>query len=399
VKILQVHNSYQQRGGEDLVVVDEARLLEARGHEVVRYTAHNDQVHSLSKLTLGRRTIWSHPTYRDIRTMIARHRPDLVHVHNTLPLVSPSVYYAARVERRPVVQTLHNYRLMCPAALCFRDGHVCTECVGKPVAWHAIAYGCYRNSRTATSAIVAMLSVHRLIGTWHRKISLYIATTAWARSLFIEAGLPADKVVVKPHFVDPDPGPGTGSSRYAVFIGRLSAEKGVGTLLDAWRLVGGQTPLLIAGDGPLAPRVAAAVKEIPGVTWLGERAPHETLSLLRDAACLVFPSECYETFGRVIAEALATATPVIAAGHGAAAELVTDGVTGLHFRPGDSRDLAAKVTQLTSHPAMLAGMRAAARKAFEARFTAEVNYQALLAVYRRAVDGRPGDSKAESSAD
>ena len=386
MKILLVHNSYQQTGGEDLVVADETRLLEARGHEVVPYRVHNDQVNVLSKLTVGGRTIWSQPAYRDIRSVIARHRPQLVHVHNTLPLISPSVYYAAGAERLPVVQTLHNYRLVCPAALCFRSGHPCMDCVGKSIPWGAIRHACYRNSRTASAAVATMLCVHRLLGTWH-KPSVYIALTAFARAMFIEGGLAADKIVLKPNFVDPDPGMGTGAGGYAVFVGRLSAEKGVQTLVDAWRVLGRVIPLLVIGDGPLAPTVAAAAKEIPGVTWLGHRAPRDILSLISDATCLVFPSECYETFGRVMLEALATGTPIVAAGHGAAAELVADGVTGLHCRPGDPMDLVAKVTHINSDPVGRARMRAAARKDFQARFTADVNYRALLAIYSRAMAG------------
>jgi glycosyltransferase involved in cell wall biosynthesis len=385
VKILLVHNYYQQTGGEDLVAADEARLLESRGHEVVWYTAHNDQVSSLSKLTLAQRTVWNQKTYRELRSVIAQHRPHIAHVHNTLPLLSPSVYYAAGAERLPVVQTLHNYRLMCPAAVCFRSGHICTECVGKPVAWPAIRHACYRGSRSASAAIVTMLSAHRLIGTWQHKTRVYIALTAWARDMFIEAGVPPDKLAVKPNFVETDPGAGTGSGDYAVFVGRLSPEKGIETLLHAWRVVGPQLRLLIIGEGPLASTVAAATNDLPSVTWLGRRDPPEILSIMRDAKFLVFPSEWYETFGRVIVEAFATATPVIAAGHGAAAELVAEGVTGLHFRPGDPLDLAAKVLHLNSHTSLRVRMRAAARKEFEERYTADVNYRLLLAIYHRAM--------------
>jgi len=385
MRILLVHNFYQQTGGEDLVVADEARLLASRGHDVAQYSIHNDQVKSLSPLALGQRTIWSRPSYRDVRAAIVTHRPEVVHVHNTLPLLSPSVYYAASAEGVPVVQTLHNYRLMCPAALCFRDGHVCTDCVGKSVAVGAVRHACYRESRSASAAVVTMLSVHRLLGTWERKISVYIALTAMARRLFIESGLAAEKLVVKPNFVDPDPGIGTGSGGYALFVGRLSVEKGIRTLLQAWQLIGDRLPLLIVGDGPLGPDVAAAAGNTPGVTWIGKRAPKDIVPLLREATCLVFPSECYETFGRVIVEAFAAGTPVVAAGHGAAAELVADGITGVHFHPGDASDLAAKVIQLHSQPVLRGAMRAAARSDFENRFTADVNYQSLLAIYQRAL--------------
>jgi glycosyltransferase involved in cell wall biosynthesis len=384
VKILQLHNLYQQPGGEDLVVADEARLLEGRGHEVVRHTVHNDQVNSLSSLSLGQRTIWSQPAYREVRAAIARHQPQLLHVHNTLPLLSPSVYYAASAEHIPVVQTLHNYRLTCPAALCFRNGVPCTECVGSFIPWRAIRHACYRDSRTASAAVATMLSVHRLLGTWD-KPTVYIALTTFARDMFIDAGVPPDKLVVKPNFVDPDPGAGTGAGDYAVFVGRLSPEKGIETLLRAWRVVGAQLRSLIVGDGPLASTVAAATHDLPSVTWLGRRPPSQILSILQDAKVLVSPSESYETFGRTIVEAFATGTPVIAAGHGAGAELVANGVTGFHFRPGDALDLAAKVLHLNSYAPVLAEMRAAASKEFETRYTADINYRSLMAIYHRAI--------------
>jgi glycosyltransferase involved in cell wall biosynthesis len=239
-----------------------------------------------------------------------------------------------------------------------------------------------------------MLSVHRLLRTWERKISVYIALTALARRMFIESGLAAEKVVVKPNFVDPDPGNGTGSGGYALFVGRLSAEKGIPTLLQAWQSVGERLPLLVVGDGPLGPDVAAAADKNRGVTWLGKHAPRDVVPLLREATCLVFPSECYETFGRVIVEAFAAGTPVVAAGHGAAAELVADGITGVHFRPGDASDLAAKVIQLNSQPIVRGMMRAAARSEFENRFTADVNYRSLLAIYQRARAGVPSSTLA-----
>jgi glycosyltransferase involved in cell wall biosynthesis len=392
MRILLVHNFYQQTGGEDLVVADEARLLASRGHDVAQYSIHNDQVNSLSRFGLGHRTIWSRPAHHDVRAAIATHRPDVVHVHNTLPLLSPSVYYAASAEGVPVVQTLHNYRLMCPAAVCFRDGRVCTECVGKSVALGAIRHACYRGSRSASAAVVTMLSVHRLLGTWERKISVYITLTDLARRLFIESGLAAEKLVVKPNFVDPDPGSGTGSGGYALFAGRLSVEKGIRTLLQAWQSVGARLPLRIVGDGPLGPDVAAAAGDNRAVTWLGRREPKDVVSLLREATCLVFPSECYETFGRVIVEAFAAGTPVVAAGHGAAAELVADGITGVLFRPGDASDLAAKVIHLNSQPVLRGQMRAAARSDFESRFTADVNYRSLLAIYQRALAGVPSST-------
>ena len=392
MRILLVHNFYQQTGGEDLVVADEARLLASRGHDVVRYSVHNDQVNSISRLALGYRTIWSQPAYRDVRNAIATHRPEVVHVHNTLPLLSPSVYYAASAEGVPVVADTPQLPVdvSCGGLLSGRSRvyRLCREARRHGSDSSRVL----SRQPNASAAVVTMLSVHRLLGTWEHKASVYIALTALARRMFIESGLAAEKLVVKPNFVDPDPGIGTGSGGYALFVGRLSAEKGIRTLLQAWRSVGERLPLLVVGDGPLGPDVAAAAGETPGVTWLGKRAPNEIAPLLREATCLVFPSECYETFGRVIVEAFATGTPVVAAGHGAAAELVADGITGVHFRPGDAADLAAKVLHLNSQPALLSAMRAAARSDFEHRFTADVNYRLLLAIYQRALAGVPSST-------
>jgi glycosyltransferase involved in cell wall biosynthesis len=385
MRILLVHNFYQQPGGEDLVYADEARLLEARGHDVVRYSLHNDTITSMSTIGLVGRTVWNAQSNADIRARIAATKPDLLHVHNTFPLVSPSVYYAASASRLPVVQTLHNYRLFCPAAVCFRDGRVCTDCLDRSVPWPAVRHACYRDSRMASATVVTTLSIHRLLRTWQRKVAAYVALTNMARSLFIRAGLPGSKIVVKPNFVDPDPGPGAGEGGYMLFIGRLSAEKGLRTLLRAWQLLPQPVPLRIVGDGPLASELKAAAGSMPEIQWLGRREPAEIVPLLRDATCLVFPSECYETFGRVIVEAFAAATPVIAAGHGAAAELVRDGGTGLLFRPGDAEDLASKVMLLCSEPSARGRLSAAARVEFEVRYTADVNYRSLMDIYNRAV--------------
>jgi glycosyltransferase involved in cell wall biosynthesis len=386
VRILIAHNFYQQRGGEDLVFEEEAQLLESRGHEVLRYTAHNDAIDALPRVTLALRTIWNHRVHTELRELIGRTRPAVMHVHNTLPLLSPAVYHAARAERVPVVQTLHNYRQVCPAATCFRDGRICTDCVGRSVPLPAVWHACYRTDRMASAVVAAMLSVHRLAGTWRKRVDMYIAPSAMTRELFVKAGLPPERIVVKPNFVAPDPGPGRGTGGYVLFVGRLAVEKGLHTLLDAWRL--GHLPeLRIVGDGPLAPVIAAAAASLPHVRWLAEQERGQVLALLRDATCLVFPSEWYETFGRVIIEAFAAGTPVIAAAHGAAVELVEDGSTGLHFRPGDSRDLVEKVKALTADTDRLSQMRLAARRAFELRYTAEANYRMLLDIYEGVLAG------------
>ncbi len=385
--VLLVHNAYQQPGGEDAVFAEEAFLLEERGHRVLRYTAHNDAAATMGRAALAGKTLWNREAYRELRSVIGRERPDVVHFHNTFPLVSPAGYHAAKDEGVPVVQTLHNYRLLCPNGLFFRDGGPCEDCLGKAVPLPAVAHGCYRGSRPASGVAAAMLSAHRALGTWGRKVDAYVALTRFARDKFVEGGLPAERISVKPNFVSPDPGPGRGRGGYALFVGRLSPEKGVGVLLEAWGRIGAPIPLKVVGDGPLAPSVARAAERDPRVEWLGRKSPEEVRSLMKDAAALVFPSEWYETFGRVAAESFAAGTPVIAARIGAIEELVEHGCTGLHFWPGAAPDLARQVDRLCGDPAGRARMRDEARREYEANYTADRNYRMLVGIYERAIEG------------
>lgn len=382
--ILVAHNFYQQAGGEDVVFAAETALLRARGHAVVEYVEDNREVHGANQLTTGLRATWSRTSKARMGEVIAEHRPDIVHFHNTFPLISPSAYYAARAAGVPVVQTLHNYRLLCPDALFYRDGHVCEECLGRPVPWPGVAHSCYRGSRAATAAVAAMLTVHRLARTWARQVDAYVVLTEFARRKLIEGGLPAGKLMVKPHFVDPDPGPGTHDGSFALFVGRLSAEKGVRTLLGAWELLAGRVPLRVVGDGPLGGEVADAARRLPDVEWLGARPGAEVADLMGRAALLVVPSECYETFGRVVIEAYARGTPVVVSDLGAVPELVEPGRTGLLAAPGDPARLAETVSSAWDRPEDLAAMGRAAREAYDARYTAERNYARLLEIYAAA---------------
>jgi glycosyltransferase involved in cell wall biosynthesis len=386
MKILAVHNRYQRPGGEDQVFVDETALLETRNHRVLRYEVHNDQVKHMNRLTLAKDTVWNTSAYRELRALIRRERPDVVHFHNTLPLVSPAGYYAAKAEGAPVIQTLHNYRLLCPVALFFRDGRVCEDCMGKAVPWPGVVHRCYRGSRAASGVIATMLTVHRALRTWTEMVDVYVALTEFARNKFVEGGLPAGKIVVKPNFVAPDPGRGQGGGGYALFVGRLAPEKGTGTMLAAWDRLGTRIPLKIVGDGPLKDQVVEAAARRSNVEWLGHRPVADVHALMRKADMLVFPSQWYETFGRVAAEAFAAGTPVIAANIGAVAELVEHGRTGFKFRPGDPEDLVTQVEWALSHSAELRRMREEVRAEFEAKYTAERNYRALMEIYQAALE-------------
>jgi glycosyltransferase involved in cell wall biosynthesis len=390
VKILAVHNRYQRPGGEDQVFVDETTLLETRNHRVLRYEVHNDQVKQANRLALAKDTVWNTSAYRELGALIRRERPHVVHFHNTLPLVSPAGYYAARAEGVPVIQTLHNYRLLCPVALFFRDGRVCEDCIGKAVPWPGVVHRCYRGSRTASGVIATMLTVHHALRTWTEMVDVYVALTEFARNKFIEGGLPAGKIVVKPNFVAPDPGRGQGGGGYALFVGRLAPEKGTETMLAAWDRLGTRIPLKIVGDGPLRDQVVEAAARQSNVEWLGHRPVEDVHALMGKADMLIFPSQWYETFGRVAAEAFAAGTPVIAANIGAVAELVEHGRTGLKFRPGDPEDLVTQLEWALSHSAELRRMREEVRAEFEAKYTAERNYRALMEIYEAALERKKG---------
>jgi glycosyltransferase involved in cell wall biosynthesis len=381
MRILSIHNSYQIRGGEDESCASEEQLLREMGHEVDRYEETNDRIESLPGWQIATRTIWSQEAYQVVKHRLQDQPFNLIHVQNFFPLISPSVYYAARDVGVPVVQTLRNYRLLCPNALFFREGQICEDCLGKPIPYSGIVHGCYRNNRAASAVTAAMLTMHRAIGTWNNLVDVYIALTHFSRQKLIQGGVPAQKIVVKPNFVHPDPGVGTGKGGYALYVGRLSVEKGLDTLLAAWEQIGDRIPLKIVGDGPLSEMVISAKEKLPKVEWLGRRSISEVHALMGEASVLIFPSKWYETFGRVAVEAFAKGTPVIAAKIGAIAELVDHGRTGLHFQPGDGQDLANWVDWAMTHPLELSNMRQEARTEFETKYTATKNYQQLLEIY------------------
>ncbi|AFY96781.1 glycosyltransferase family 4 protein [Chamaesiphon minutus] len=383
LRILSIHNNYKIRGGEDESRESEERLLKEMGHEVDFYEESNNRIDDLNLAQLALKTVWSQESYQAVRQKLKQNRYDSIHVQNFFPLISPSVYYAAKAEDVPVIQTLRNYRLICPNGLFFRDGRVCEDCLGKSIPYPGIIHACYRENRGATAATVAMLTLHRTIGTWFDRVNLFITLSEFARQKFIEAGFPADKMIVKPNFVHPDPGVGSGSGGYALYVGRLSVEKGLDVLLSAWERLSDKVPLKIVGEGPLAELVMDAIERMPHIEWLGKRPIAEVHRLMGEAMFLIFPSKWYETFGRVAIEAFAKGTPVIASNIGAIAELIDPYQTGLCFNPSDPQDLAEKVEWCLNHPNSVLEMRARARAEYEAKYTATQNYQQLIEIYQR----------------
>jgi glycosyltransferase involved in cell wall biosynthesis len=385
VKILVAHNFYQRPGGEDAVCAAEIRVLREAGHEVIEYMRQNIEIHDYSffeKASLGWRTSWSERADRELREILARESPDVAHFHNTFPLISPSAYYACRAAGVPVVQTVQNYRLLCPSGNLFRDGHVCEECVSHSLL-RSIAHACYRESRVASAAVAGMLTVHRFSRTWARQVDLFLVCTEFARRKFMDAGFDEKQIRVKSNFIAADPGARSGTGNTPRFIGRLSPEKGPQLLPQAWSRLVTDIPLEIVGDGPLRSSLEIdfahlSPHSIHFAGWLG--AP-EAMECLRAAKFLIVPSTCYEGFPVTIAEAYACGVPVIAAGHGSLAEIVRDGCTGLHFTPGSAGDLAAKVEWAWTHPREMETMGRAARAEFEAKYNARVALKHLEHAY------------------
>ena len=390
MKVLQCHNLYQQPGGEDRVVRDEAELLQSRGHEVVQFTKHNDSISEFSRVRLALETIWSCQSARELKQLVRDEQPDVVHFHNTLPLISPAAYSAARSQGAAVVQTLHNYRFVCPSATLFRNGTTCERCVGKAFAWPAVRHGCYRGSSSASSVVAVMLAVHRSLKTYSRAIDAYIACSNFARQKLVEGGLPEAKIFVKPNFLVGDLRANRERGDYAMFLGRLSPEKGIDTLLAAWEMLPPSTRLKLVGNGPLADRVQEAASRCPHIEWLPGKSDTEVADLMAAARFLILPSVNYEGFPKTIVESLALGTPIVASNLGAMAELIDDQRTGRLFRPGDAGHLAAVVNELYADGRALAEMRIEARREYEEKYTAQRNYELLLEVYRNAIARRRG---------
>ncbi len=378
LRVLIAHNFYQQRGGEGSVVNAEIELLQRRGHEAELFSRHNDEIDQIGKIAAAVQAIWSVRTVTDLTNRIATFKPDVVHAHNTFPLISPSLYSATARAGVPVVQTLHNFRLLCPQAMFLREGRVCEDCLGK-LPWRGVMHRCYRGSAPQTAVLASMIGVHRALETYQSKVSRYIALTEFSRTKFIAGGLPGEQISVKPNFVDA-PRSVEGERGGGLFVGRLSGEKGIAVLLDALNRMPG-SGVDVVGVGP----EEARFRGHNGVRLHGWLEQTVILERMRAAAFLVVPSICYENFPVAIVEAFACGLPVIASRLGAMAEIVRDGETGLLFEAGNADDLAQKMAWAEANPAALREMGANARREYEAKYTPETNYRQLMIIYSHAI--------------
>jgi glycosyltransferase involved in cell wall biosynthesis len=384
MKILMVHNEYLSSGGEDISFRMEVDMLRRHDCQVVTMVESNLRVVQLGRVRTAARSIWSPETFRRVRALLRGAQFDVVHVQNFFPLISPSVYYAARSEGVPVIQSLRNYRLVCAAGTLNRDGHVCEDCTGRAWPWPAIWHACYQNNVVGSAVVGAMQAINRGLGTWFHAVDAYIAVSDFMRAKYVACGFPPEKIFVKSNFLYPDPMPGKGDGNFALFVGRLTPEKGLGTLLRAWDLSGQKMPLKVVGTGPMTPLFTNGSK-LPSIEHLGWQPTEEVLRLMGSARFIVIPTEWYEGHPRTAVEAFSRGLPVIASQIGGMAEMIEDGRTGVLFRPGDADDLAAKIGWALEHRESMSEIGAHGREVYELRYTDSMNYRQLSDIYHRVL--------------
>ncbi|MGV9941485.1 glycosyltransferase [Streptomyces sp. NPDC003401] len=403
--ILVVHNHYAsaQPSGENKVVDQEVELLRAAGHRVEVFERRSDDIAALSllaKAAVPLRVPWNPAVRAELAARLRAERPDVVHVHNVFPLLSPAVLAACADAGVPVVATLHNYTQICPPGTLQRDGRPCTECVGS-TPLPAVRHGCYRGSRLATVPLAVSLSVNRR--RWWSGVERFLCISAAQRDVLVRAGMPAGRLAVKHNFV-PDPDDRrTGDGEHLLYLGRLAEAKGVRLLMAAWDEIaadgGVGVPLVIAGAGPLEREVTAWAAGRDDVRCVGLYDTAESRKAIARSVAVVAPSTWLEAFGLVAVEAMAAGVPTVAAGHGAFVELVEDGVSGLLHRPGDPASLASRLRRITAEPSRNREMGRAARRRYERDFSPAVGLERLLEEYRTAIAGRSalargGDTRA-----
>lgn len=388
MKIIYCHNRYRFPGGEDQVFEDETTMLESHGHQVIRFEKYNSDIDSMSKVKVALGSIWNRKSNQQLIELATRVQPDVVHFANTFPLISPSSFWAIKkCSKAAVIQTLHNFRLICPGSLLFRDDLPCESCVGKTFATKAIYKGCFRKSSSETVFPVLRNAFHKLAKTYETKVDRLIALTHFSKSKFVAGGYHPDSIIVKPNFVSKDPGHRITPNGPLVFAGRLTKEKGINVLLDAWGKTKKDRELRIIGDGDLRDLVVSHSEKNLGVSYLGQ-LPHEAvLEEMKQASAVIVPSIWYETFGRTLIESFAVGTPVIASDLGAMAEIVTHKKNGLLFKPSNSNALAECIERLfrQQNSNFYVCLAINARNEYELKYSEKANYPLLINVYEEAI--------------
>lgn len=394
LKILVVHDYYGSGSpsGENQVFESEVDLLSRRGHQIETFTRHNDEIRQsgmIGKMRGAFATPWNPWMAKALAQRVRAWKPDVVHVHNTFPLISPSIFSAIGGKAATVL-TLHNYRLFCPAAIPMRNTKVCTDCLDMHSVWPSMKHGCYRSSRIATAPLALSVALHRWLGTWQRHVDAFIALTDFQKHRMIDASLAANKVHVKPNFYPGNPSviPWDKRGDYVVFAGRLTPEKGLLTLVKAWtewiRQDGSAPELRIVGDGPLRSELEVLAANLP-IKFLGQLTSSEAQAHIAESRLLILPSECFEGFPMVIREAFAFGTPVAGSNLGPLPSIIQHGLNGVVSEPSNPTSLAAVVREAWQSPHLLEHLGRGARQAFESRYTEDANYSMLMDIYSAAI--------------
>ena len=386
MRVLVVHNTYQQRGGEDTVFESEVELLRKNGVEVETLLYDNHEIKTAKdKLLTGLFAAYSPKGKKKLLKKIIEWEPDIIHVHNFFPLASPAIFYAANEMKVPIVMTLHNYRLICPSAYLYYHGRIYEDNIQKIFPIKPILQGVYRDSVIQTASLVLMTGINKLLNTWKNKVDRYITLTQFAKNKFIGTSLGANEnqFVVKPNFVQ-DIGVGHDERKDFLFIGRLSEEKGISTMLKAFSQ--SNSTIKILGDGPLKQDVLKAAEENKNIDYLGFKPRNEVVETLKSVKALVFTSVWYEGMPMVILEALSVGTPVIASNLGGPAEMIEDNYNGLLFDAGNDIELTKAIDKVESDSSLLSNLSKQARLTYEAKYTAEINFTILYNIYQECID-------------
>jgi len=385
MKILIIHNSYLERGGEDEVVESEAKLLQEHGHKIIFYRRSNKEIDNLSIVAkislLTKGIIWSESVYNEIKALIKRERPDIAHVHNIFVRISPSVYFALNEENIPVVQTLHNYRLVCPKSILYRNGRVCDDCSDSQFL-PAIIHRCWKESFFPTLALARALRVHFRRRTFQNKVGAYIVMSRFSKNRFIKAGLPEDKIFIKPNFVELNTPKKHNNSNFCLFVGRLVDYKGIEFLVEIFKRLK-DYKLKVIGDGPLIEKLKAEVHETPNIELLGRMTHNRTIEYMRRTYLLIFPSKCYESTPRTIVEAFACGTPVLVSDRGFLGDKIDKKGAGLSFKAQDSDDFTLKIKSVLKNKRLLEQMGENALRLYRQKYTPDINYNILMGIYNK----------------
>lgn len=383
-RILMLHNRYDIRGGEDESTDCEFRLLRDRGHDITFLEAHNTEIgRSISRASTAVSALWSRRWNARVAETLQGGGYDILHVQNFFPLISPSVYWAARAAGVPVVQAVRNYRLVCPSANLFRDGQLCTDCLGTALKLPGIRHRCYRDSAIGSATVAAVSAGHRALGTWRRKVTTFAAISDYVKQTLVKDGFPAENIAVKPNFVEV---PGVSAPMPAdkrshlLYVGRLTREKGLDVLIEAYRASGVNVPLKLVGEG-----MVDGLSEVRGVEILGRQPLAEVYRLMAESLCVVMPGRWPEPFGRVAIEAFAAGTPVIASALGGISEIVQTDRNGFLVPAGDVAGFAGRIRQIVEDRALGNRLAVAALQDFHDHYSADGNYKSLMGIYREAI--------------